>query len=709
MALPSTPMRGAEPAPFTPRLTGRGNGLRLGETLSEAPATETDRRASEALRSTLDRAGLVETRDGLAARERVVSELEGVCKAWVADLAKMKAEQVRASDVSMTVNGGKLDGMDDRDGGGCRLFTFGSFRLGVHAPDSDVDVLLVAPVHVKRNDFFTDFVQRLSQHEGVAELLSIPEAYTPVIKFELHGVAVDLLFVSLWRTRLPSDFSPLAPDALAHLDEQGVRSLNGARNAEMIHALVDDLEAFRVALRALKHWAKRRGIYGNVFGFLGGINFAILAAFVCQRCPKAPPSTILATFFELFDAWQWPNPVMLTPLADSPTFGAELLVAASPGTRAAAAVAQAAQHVVWNPRINPQDAAQLMPIITPAYPAMNSAYNVGEAQLRRVKAEVRRGFRITSCLRDCPPERAGDCEGVWEKLFAHSDFFSRYEHYLQVRVSACSKEALKPWLAWVESKLRYLIIACDSPPTTKAHPYASLLPEAPSNPLALHFFIGLTFQEGTPNVDLTPAVADFITKVNQWGRRTLDMELMIFHRLKDTLPAFVHAPQGAAPASPRRAREAAAPRHRAPGVASALAQHDGEAIGGTMVGAALSAFAEESGGDAADGKSEGAESARAEGGDGEEAPPVGGTRGRAAEDAPEAPPGAAPGAAPAAAPAAYAVIEEARPQILMKEGAGVAGVNENAENAATDAAPKGDAPPAKPSFSYADALRGRRD
>lgn len=50
-------------------------------------------------------------------------------------------------------------------------------------------------------------------------------------------------------------------------------------------------------------------------------------------------------------------------------------------------------HTVWNPVTNPWDKAHLMPIITPAYPAMNSSYNVGEPQMRLIR-QVRYGTRI---------------------------------------------------------------------------------------------------------------------------------------------------------------------------------------------------------------------------------------------------------------------------------------------------------------------------
>ena len=99
----------------------------------------------------------------------------------------------------------------------------------------------------------------------------------------------------------------------------------------------------------IQEWAVVNGIYSTVLGFLGGINYAILVAWVCQRHPKKPPPDLLRIFFRTFATWKWPNPVTLIPIQSDPPEGLPVMK-------------------VWDPGSNPRDARHLMPIITPAYP-----------------------------------------------------------------------------------------------------------------------------------------------------------------------------------------------------------------------------------------------------------------------------------------------------------------------------------------------------
>ena len=68
----------------------------------------------------------------------------------------------------MSIARGQSEAMADTAGG--KIYTFGSYRLGVHGPGTDIDTLCCAPKHVSREDFFDVFEPMLKETDGVTEL-----------------------------------------------------------------------------------------------------------------------------------------------------------------------------------------------------------------------------------------------------------------------------------------------------------------------------------------------------------------------------------------------------------------------------------------------------------------------------------------------------------------------------------------------------------
>ncbi|GFR57852.1 poly(A) polymerase gamma [Elysia marginata] len=409
-------------------------------------------------------------------RLEVLAKINDLMRAWIKDVSRQKNNIP--------------ENLIDTFGG--KVFTFGSYRMGVHTKGADIDTLCVAPRHVERTDFFKSFYELLKSQPEVRDLRAVEEAFVPVIKVEFDGIELDLVFARLALPTIPEDINLRDETLLKNLDEKSVRSLNGIRVTDEILHLVPHQDNFRMTLRAIKLWAKKKGIYSNALGYLGGVSWAMLVARVCQLYPKAAPATIVHRFFLVYSKWDWPSPVLLKPLdSDNKLLG----------------------FPVWDSRVNAADRFHLMPIITPAYPQQNSTFNVSQSTRTIIMEEFQEGLECVTHIYEGRQE--------WSRLFEGSDFFYKYKHYIVVKGSAEEEDHYLEWKGYVESKIRHLVGNLERNPNIKL---AHIMPTAygPINEsdgqYMCKWFIGLIFEiadQSGANVDLTYDIQSFSDIVHQ--------------------------------------------------------------------------------------------------------------------------------------------------------------------------------------------------
>ncbi|KAI8531032.1 hypothetical protein RHMOL_Rhmol11G0106100 [Rhododendron molle] len=512
---------GSSPPPAAP-VTAKKYGVT--KPISVAGPTEVDFQRNTELEKLLIDSGLYENNEDAAKREAVLGRIKELLKELRLTFAQLYTDVVKRWVKHLTQQRGYTDQMvEDAN---ALIFTFGSFRLGVHGPGSDMDTLCVGPSYVNREeDFFITLHDMLAEMEEVTELQPVPDAHVPVMKFKFQGISIDLLYASISVLVVPhtvADLVLLGPNffilrdkvfffstdklasgqdldisdgsVLYDIDEQTVRSLNGCRVADQILKLVPNIE---------------------VTGFLGGVNWALLVARICQLYPNAIPSMLVSRFFRVYTQWRWPNPVMLCPIEEN-----EL------------------GFPVWDPRRNPRDRTHHMPIITPAYPCMNSSYNVSTSTLRVMMDQFQHGNQVC--------EEIELNKAQWSALFDPYLFFEEYKNYLQIDIIAADADDLLAWRGWVESRLRQLTLKIerDTYGMLQCHPYPNEYGDSSKPCPHCAFFMGLQRKQGVKvqegqQFDIRSTVEEFKQDVNMYMFWKPGMDIHVSHVRRKQIPAYV--------------------------------------------------------------------------------------------------------------------------------------------------------------------------
>ncbi|KAL6335722.1 hypothetical protein AAG906_039485 [Vitis piasezkii] len=439
--------------------------------ISVAGPTEVDIQRSLELEKFLVDAGLYESKEEAIKRAEVLDRLGQIVKDWVKQLTRLRGYTDQMVEDANAV-----------------LFTFGSYRLGVHGPGTDIDTLCIGPSYVSREeDFFFLLHNILADMEEVTELQPVPDAHVPVMKFKFDGISIDLLYASISLLVVPEDLDISDLSVLYNIDEPTVQVLMAA---ELQIKFLSLFQIIFATLRCLKFWAKRRGVYSNVTGFLGGVNWALLVA----RCASFILMRYLVCWFPDFQGLHSMNLVSLSGILK-----------------------------------NPRDRTHHMPIITPAYPCMNSSYN--EIELSKAQ---------------------------WGALFEPYLFFDSYKNYLQVDIVAVDIDDLRAWKGWVESRLRQLtlMIERDTFGKLQCHPYPHEYVDTSKQCSHCAFFMGLQRKEGEiiqegQQFDIRGTVDEFRHSINMYMFWKPGMEIYVSHVRRKQIPSYVF-PEGYKRSRPQR-------------------------------------------------------------------------------------------------------------------------------------------------------------
>nr|XP_024215735.1 poly(A) polymerase type 3-like isoform X2 [Halyomorpha halys] len=433
-----------------------------------------DYQKTNELIETLKPYNVMETEEELNHRMEILSKLNSLVKEWIREVS---ISRNMPESVANSVGG--------------KIYTFGSYRLGVHHKGADIDALCVAPRHIDRSDYFTSFFEKLKLHTEVTDLRAVEEAFVPVIKMNFDGIEIDMLFARLALKEIPDSMDLKDDMLLKNLDQKCVRSLNGCRVTDEILRLVPDIENFRLTLRTIKLWAKKHGVYSNVMGYLGGVSWAMLVARTCQLYPNAVAATLVHKFFLVFSQWKWPQPVLLKQ-PDQVNLG----------------------FPVWDPRVTVSDRYHLMPIITPVYPQQNSTFNVSASTRTILQEAFNNGLTIT--------DEIFNGKAAWDKLFEAPNFFLKYKHFIVLLAKSASQEEQLEWCGLIESKVRHLVGNLErNQYISLAHVNPECFPGPPTPPGEAQvptsmWFIGIVFRKlENLNVDLTYDIQSFTTSVHR--------------------------------------------------------------------------------------------------------------------------------------------------------------------------------------------------
>ena len=119
------------------------------EALSLNSPDPTDKQNNSRLIAELRNQGGYESKERNVLRNQILSEVGRILSDWAVEYIQRRTSETLTASAA------------------CQIVPFGSFCLGVHTAESDIDVLCVVPRQISRGDFFSEVPQLLGRCEKI--------------------------------------------------------------------------------------------------------------------------------------------------------------------------------------------------------------------------------------------------------------------------------------------------------------------------------------------------------------------------------------------------------------------------------------------------------------------------------------------------------------------------------------------------------------
>lgn len=367
-----------------------------------------------------------------------------------------------------------------------QVLTLGSYKLGVHSPDSDIDLLCVAPSRYSREEFQQEFFAILESLDDVSYCYGIFRAKVPIIKMILNGISVDMQFANCDQD--------LKSENLIGLDEPSLLGINAYKNSEFILNIVPNIENFQGLCKVIKLWAKQRNLYSGLNGYLSGISWTILCAKICLIYPNLSVPDLIQKFFKIYSLWDWSIPISINP-SESPYY--------------------------------PNSYNSLMTITTPIYPSYNTAYTLIPSAFSLIVTELELASKIVKDIIEGFQE--------WQILFEDLDFFQQYKFYIKVVISACGENDYETWSGLIFSRIKYLLLELERGYPRPLVNFFNKSFESSNKGFkySKQYFIGLKFNfRESVKVDLRSPIQNFCRILNEIrpNKDSMRLEVVFLNR-----------------------------------------------------------------------------------------------------------------------------------------------------------------------------------